>query len=157
MKTGWRSALVVGGVAAGLLGITVAEAQMNAMQSIEKRQEAMKGNGGAMRVLTPMARGEAPFNKDAAVQAVTTVNNTAKMIPSLFPQGSGPSAGKTDALPAIWDKWADFQTAAKGLEEASGRLLLVAQAGDEAGFKSQFANVGRACGSCHEPFRAKKP
>jgi cytochrome c556 len=137
-------------------GIAIAEAQTGAAGAIATRQDAMKAQGGAMRVLTPIVRGEQPWNQQAAVQAATTINNTAKVIPSVFPQGSGPDAGKTDALPVIWQNWSDFEARAKTLETESAKLLQLAQAGDEAGFKAQFPAVGRSCGGCHETYRVKK-
>jgi cytochrome c556 len=137
-------------------GIAIAQAQTGAAGAIDTRQQAMKANGGAMRALTPIVRGEQPWNQQTAVQAATTLNNTGKAIPSVFPQGSGPEAGKTDALPAIWQNWSDFQTKAKALETESAKLLQLAQSGDEAGFKAQFPAVGRACGGCHETYRVKK-
>lgn len=153
-----RTRLAVTAVALAALagGIAIAQAQTGPAASITTRQDAMKAQGGAMRTLTPMVRGEQPFNQQAAVQAVTTLNNTAKVIPSVFPQGSGPEAGKTDALPAIWQNWTDFQAKAKALETESAKLLQLAQAGDEAGFKAQFPAVGRSCGGCHENYRVKK-
>jgi cytochrome c556 len=136
--------------------IAIAQAQTAPTQTIERRQEAMKANGGAMRTLTPIVRGEQPWNQQAAIQAATTLNNTAKVIPAVFPQGTGPEAGKTDALPAIWQNFPDFQSKARAMETESAKLLQLAQAGDEAGFKAQFPNVGRTCGGCHEGYRVKK-
>jgi cytochrome c556 len=144
-------ALTVGAVAFG--GAALAQ---NAGEAIQKRQDAMKGNGGAMRVLTPMARGDQPWNQAAAIQALETLSRNGSGVAALFPQGSGAATGiKTAALPAIWEKWADFQNAAKAQADAANNLLTLARANDEAGFKSGFAAVGRACGGCHEPFRAK--
>ena len=100
--------------------------------------------------------GEQPWNQQAAVQAATTLSNSSKVIPSAFPQGTGPDAGKTDALPTIWQNWPDFQSKAKAMETESAKLLQLAQAGDEAGFKAQFPNVGKTCGGCHEGYRVKK-
>ena len=137
-------------------GIAIAEAQTGAADAIKTRQDAMKAQGGAMRTLTPIVRGEQPWNQQAAVQAATTIHNTSIAIPSVFPQGSGPDAGKTDALPMIWQNWSDFQAKAKALETESTKLLQLAQAGDEAGFKAQFPAVGRSCGGCHETYRVKK-
>ncbi|HEX2113949.1 MAG TPA: cytochrome c [Alphaproteobacteria bacterium] len=152
----FRFGLTAVAIAAVAGAIAVAEAQTNVAASIAARQDAMKAQGGAMRTLTPIVRGEQPWNQQAAVQAATTQNNTAKAIPTVFPQGSGPEAGKTDALPAIWQNWADFQAKAKALETESAKLLQLAQAGDEAGFKAQFPAVGRTCGGCHEGYRVKK-
>lgn len=150
-----RFGLVMGlAVVAGAAAI--AEAQTNAAASITARQEAMKANGGAMRALTPIVRGEQPWNQETAVRAAATLVNTAKAVPGVFPQGSGPEAGKTDALPTIWQNWADFQNKSRVFEAEAAKLLQLAQAGDEAGFKAQFPNVGRTCGGCHENYRVKK-
>jgi cytochrome c556 len=153
-----RTKLAVTAVALAALagGIAIAQAQTAPAAAITARQDAMKAQGGAMRTLTQMVRGEQPFNQQAAVQAITTVNNTSKVIPSVFPQGSGPEAGKTDALPAIWQNWSDFQAKAAALETESAKLLQLAQSGDEAGFKAQLPAVGRSCGGCHETYRVKK-
>jgi cytochrome c556 len=136
---------------AGLIAVApVAEAQAPA-QAIAARKEAMKGNGAAAGALNRMVRGDNPWNQQAAVQAATAINETAKKIPSLFPAGS--NVGETNALPAIWEKNADFVAAAKRLEDASAAVLKEAQAGNEAGVKSAFPAVGQACGGCHTPFR----
>ena len=152
----FRFGLTAIAVAAVAGGIAIAEAQTNAGATITARQDAMKAQGGAMRTLTPIVRGEQPWNQQAAVQAATTLNNTAKAIPTVFPQGTGPDAGKTDALPVIWQNFGDFQAKSKALETESAKLLQLAQAGDEAGFKAQFPAVGRTCGGCHETYRVKK-
>ena len=139
-----------------LTEIGVAVAQSPAA-SIEQRQAAMKMNGAALKTLVPMARGEQPWNQAAAIQALDTLHKNAMGTAAMFPRGSGPEAGvKTAALPSIWEKFADFQAAAKAEADASDNLLKLARANDEAGFKAGFAAVGRACGGCHEPFRAKQ-
>jgi cytochrome c556 len=138
---------------AGLVGsalLSSAQAQTPA-QTIEARQNRMKAQGGAMRVLTPMARGEAPFNADAVRTQANVLIDSAKRIPAWFPAGTGEAAGKTAALPAIWEKKADFDAAAKKLEEAGMNLL--AKASTEADFKAAFPAIGQACGGCHTPFR----
>jgi cytochrome c556 len=140
-----------------ILGIVgVAYAQMAPAQ-ISTRQEAMKGQGGAARTLTQMVRGEQPWNQQAAVTALTTINTTAKNIPDLFKENVAAPAGvKNDALPAIWANKADFDAKAKALEEASGKVLQLAQAGNEAEVKAQFPTIGRSCGGCHETYRVKQ-
>lgn len=154
MNKFWRYGLAACGLCVAMA--VTAQAQMTADAAIAARQDAMKSQGGAMRTLTPIVRGEQPWNQAAVVQAASTLVGTAQKIPSVFPAGSGPDKGKTDALPAIWQNKADFDSKAKALEDASARLLQLAQAGDEAGAKAQFPNVGRACGGCHETYRLKK-
>ena len=139
-----------------LLGIAgVAYAQM-APAPITARQEAMKGQGAASGAMAKMVKGETPWDKAAAVTALTTINSTAKKIPDLFKENvMAPAGVKNDALPAIWTNKADFDAKAKALEEASGKILALAQAGNEADVKAQMATFGRNCGGCHETYRMK--
>jgi cytochrome c556 len=139
---------------AAVLGMAVVAVAQNAPADIAKRQEAMKAQGAAAAKVSKMMKGEEPWDQAAAHQAAVTFNNTSKLIPGLFPKGTGPEAGvKTAALPAIWEKKADFDAKAKALEEASAKL---ASAGDEASFKAEFPNVGKTCGGCHQDYRAKQ-
>ncbi len=145
LRLGWASTAAL----ALVLGFSlVAEAQAPAPQ-VEQRQNAMKGLGGANRVLTPIVRGEQPWNQAAVVQQLTTVNTTAKAIPGLFPA----TAQGGNALPAIWANKADFDAKAKALEDVSANLLQLAQANNEAGFKAAVGQLGGACGGCHTPYR----
>jgi cytochrome c556 len=137
-------------------GIAVAEAQTSAIKQIEQRKEMMKASGAAMKTLTPMARGEAPWDQKAASDAARALAGAAPKIPAAFPAGTGPEAGKTDALPAIWQNKADFDAKAKAMQAETEKLLQVVQANDEAGFKAQFPKVGRTCAGCHESYRMKK-
>lgn len=136
------------------VGVAVAQSPTAA---IEQRQAAMKQNGAAMKALVPMARGDAPWNQSNAVQALESLKQLGDGTTAMFPRGSGSEAGaRTAALPAIWEKWSDFQAAAKAQSDAAETLLRLARANDEAGFKSGFGAMGRTCGGCHEPFRAKQ-
>ena len=152
-RAAWMSAAAVGVVA--LLGVGIAaEAQNAPAQIIKQRQELMKSNGAAAKTLAQMMKGEKPYDQKAVHQAAVTINNNSKHIATLFPPGSGPEAGvKTGALPAIWKNKADFDAKAKKLEEESAKLVA---ANDEAAVKAQFGNVGKACGSCHQDYRAKE-
>lgn len=138
-----RYGVIAAGIAVALGSAIVAQAQS---PLIEQRQNLMKQQAGATRVIVPMVRGEQPFNLAAAKQAASTLAATAKQIPGLFPSGS--EGG--DALPAIWQNKADFEAKAKGLEDAAARL---AAAGDEPAFKAAFPAVGQACGGCHQTYR----
>lgn len=143
MRRALRFGLIGAGIAVALGAAVVAEAQS---PLIEARQNVMKQQAGANRVIVPMVRGEQPFNLAAAKQAASTLVNTAKQIPGAFPPGS--EGG--NALPAIWQNKADFDAKAKNLENAATRL---AAANDEAAFKAAFPAVGQACGGCHQPYR----
>lgn len=72
----------------------------------------------------------------------------------LFPAGSG--EGKTNALPAIWEKPGDFEKAWMALKAASANFSKVAAGGDMAATGAAMGPVGQACGDCHKTFRKKQ-
>ena len=139
-----------------LIGIDQAGAQGPA-GVVEQRIAAMKTNGAAMRTLVPLARGEAPWNQAAAIQALETLQRNVEQTVAMFPRGSDAASGvKTAALASIWEKASEFAAAAKVQTDAADALLKAARANDEQGFRSGFAAMGRSCGGCNEGFRAKQ-
>lgn len=78
-------------------------------------------------------------------------------IPTITPQGSGLKAGKSRALPKIWQDWAGYKKAAAGLTTETGKLAAALKTGDAKAAMAQFANTGKVgCGGCHRFYRAKK-
>lgn len=148
-----RPALMAIGVIAGFSGMSGAVAQTPSPE-VTARQNFMKTNNQAtQRALTPIARGEQPWNQQVATQQAEIMATGAPNIPNMFPAGTGPDKGVTNALPAIWANFPDFQAKAKTFADESAKLLQLARANDEAGFKAQFPKVGQACGACHQAYR----
>jgi len=80
----------------------------------------------------------------------------AQRIPSLFPEGS--LTDKSKAKPDIWQKWPEFQAAAKNLENRAATLRDQAVAKDGTAVTATVQTFGRdACGTCHTPFRVPPP
>jgi cytochrome c556 len=75
-------------------------------------------------------------------------------IPLGFPPGS--DTKPTDALPAVWQRWADFQARATQLEQESTKLVAVAASGDIKDTAVQFRVVGQTCSACHADYRQKQ-
>ena len=76
----------------------------------------------------------------------------AQRIQLLFPPGS--LNAKSKAKADIWQRWPEFQAAAKNLENRAGTLRDQALAKDAAAVQATVATFGRdACGTCHTPFR----
>jgi cytochrome c556 len=114
-----------------LIGIDQAGAQGPA-GVVEQRIAAMKTNGAAMRTLVPLARGEAPWNQAAAIQALETLQRNGEQTVAMFPRGSDAASGvKTAALASIWEKASEFAAAAKVQTDAADALLKAARANDE--------------------------
>jgi len=63
---------------------------------------------------------------------------------------------KSRALPAVYDDKAKFDSSASALENETSKLVAVSRSGDEAAVKAQIGAVSKACGACHDNFRAKQ-
>jgi cytochrome c556 len=128
--------------------------QVTAQQGdpIRQRQDLMKSNQESLRPLLGMSRGQAPFDARVVQTAFATIEQNAKRTPALFPNNS--KEGKTDALPVIWERKADFNARAAKLEEDARSAQAAAK--DQASLQAQMQVVGRNCGGCHEVYRRKE-
>jgi cytochrome c556 len=91
-------------------------------------------------------------NPDAVAVNAETIAVMATHIPSFFPAGS--ATDLSNAKPEIWEKWADFQAAAKTLESMAENLRDASRAKDGAAVEAAVKEFGaKACGACHTPFR----
>lgn len=125
-----------------------------AADEIEDRQALMKRNGDAMKILAPMAKGEAPYDQAAAMEGFQQFVDTADRLPDLFPESSQ-TGGDTEASPKIWEDQAGFETQIDAFREDSEAALAAAPA-DLASFQAAFGAVAENCGDCHETYRVEK-
>jgi cytochrome c556 len=118
------------------------------------RQGMFKIMGLNVGVLGGMARGNIPYDAEAAQVAAANLVAVSGINPlNMFPAGSDNMAlDTTRARPEIWDnipdvgaKWAAFGTAAAGLEAVAGN-------GQEA-LGPALGALGGACQACHESYR----
>lgn len=80
----------------------------------------------------------------------------AQYIPALFPEGT--LTEKSKAKPEVWQKWPEFEAAAKKLETESMKLRDAAKAKNAQQTQDIVKDFGRnACGTCHTPFRVPPP
>jgi cytochrome c556 len=79
----------------------------------------------------------------------------AKVLPTLFPEGSGPGEAtvKTQAKPVVWTDRAGFEQAAANYGAATAKLVELANANDAAGFKAQLTEVSAKCDACHAVYK----
>ena len=117
--------------------------------NFEAMGRAMKGTFDEFKKPAPDL---AAIRANAAVLA-----KAAPKVKGYFPKGTGPEAGvKTEALPAIWEKPADFAAAADRLVGATKALQAAAATGDLGQIKAAAGGVGGACKNCHDTFRKPK-
>jgi|SRR6476646_9096091 cytochrome c556 len=150
MKKQTLMVAVMGALAAGAMvaGTTIALAQADV---IKQRQENRKETAATMRSIKGVidAKGDAKTVVPMAAKLKTLENAFDKM----FPAGS--DKGETKALPTVWSDSAGFQAASKAADAAYDKLATAAGSGDIAAVATAFADTGKACGACHEKFRAK--
>jgi len=150
-----RPYVAAGVVAAGLGALALvgyASAQMTKMSPAEivaERQRVMKLNGASWA--DAQAKLKAGNIEAIAVNA-ETMALLAREIPMLFPDGSMTPDSK--AKPEIWQKWGEFESAAKNFQAQAEKLRDAAKSKDAAATEAVAKDFGRqACGACHTPFR----
>ncbi len=147
-----RKTLVVaiaGALAAGAMvgGATFALAQADV---VKERQENRKQTAAAMRAIKGVIDAKGPTA--SAVEQAAKLKTLEAAFVKMFPAGSDKD---TKALPAVWTDWAGFQAASKNVEAAYDKLAAAAGSGNQEALATAFADTGKACGACHDKFRAK--
>jgi cytochrome c556 len=138
------------GVAAPI-GVLIAAASARDLQ--KARHDHYHELGDAFKTVRDETRAGSPDM--AKIKTAAQVINEASIDQGRwFPAGTGPEAGKTRALPVIWERPKDFQAAQKVFSEAAPKLFAAANAGDLNGVKANFGEVGKSCKNCHDTFRS---
>src|SRR4051812_6922462 len=142
---------ILSAVAAVALGATAVLAQN--LAPIKERQETMKKTNDDTKVLTAMAKGEAPFDAAKAQALLSGIEERTKKVATLFPDDSK-TGEKTRAKPEVWQKKADFD--AKLTELVTVVADAKAKASSADAFKAAFPGVIKSCDNCHESYRAPR-
>lgn len=142
------AALCLGtGLGSGLGTATAHEGVRN--PAVMAWMENMKQIGAATKVLGTMAKGAQDFDAATADAALRDLARAAALTPGLFetPQ----SDPKSEALPVIWENWADFTAESVALEDLARGLegTITTQKALRRGLRK----IGATCTSCHESYR----
>jgi cytochrome c556 len=144
-----RTVVVVGAL---LVGVGAVAAQQDL---VTKAQTVMKGNGKNAGALAAIVKGEKPYDQATVDTAMAQFEDTAKKLPTLFPEstkGLKPE-GDYSPSPKIWEDKAGFEAKiasfSKVVSEARPKIK------DLDTLKANFTAIGKQCGACHETFRLK--
>lgn len=130
--------------------------EAQAKSAIEARQGLFKLIANQNGVIGAMARNQAPFDAEVVARNAGRIKVLAEMAPELFTRDTREfKTIKTLALDSIWASQADFKTKSDALATAADEVVTAAKTGDKTATLAAYANVGKACGSCHDAFRAK--
>jgi cytochrome c556 len=156
MKGYLRVSVVVGSlVALAAAGCATQQSGMRAGSGdpVADRQRLMKNVGANWADIQAKAKAN---NIEAIAVNAETLALAAPHIPALFPQGS--LTEKSKAKPEIWQKWAEFEAAAKNFQAQSEKLRDTARSKNADATQAIVKDFGRnACGACHTPFRVPPP
>jgi cytochrome c556 len=136
-------------LASGYTSTVLAQAKPEVL--VKQRQAAMTLQGKYFGPLAAMAQGKAPYNAEVAARNAGFLDALTQMPWDGF--NASTKDEKTKALPAVFENEAKFKEAQDRLRGAVAKL--VASAKDESAFKGAAGEVGKACGACHNDFRAK--
>ena len=140
-------------VAALLLGAGAVMAQQDL---IKHTQDTMKSNAKNLGgVMIAMVKGEKPYDQAAVNAALAQLDDTAKKLPTMFPDSvkGAKFEGDYSPSPKIWEDKAEFKAKidsfAKVVTEAKTKIK------DLDSLKAVAPGIGKECGGCHETFRVK--
>lgn len=117
--------------------------------AVMERMEAMKSIGESMEVIGTMAKGERPFDADAADAAARAIARHAAETPALFEAREDDP--ESEALPAIWEDFDDFTEKALELEATAREVAGSVET--QADLREAVATLGAACKACHSEYR----
>ncbi len=134
-----------------VLGVGAAAAQSD---PVKTREDLMKANNNNAKAVVQMVKGQKPFDAKVVEAAFTQWADTAKQLPSLFPDNAK-TGGDNRASPKIWENKKDFEAkiAAFAKSVADNRAKAVELLD---GLKAAIPVVGKACDDCHKPYRLSK-
>ncbi len=130
-----------------------AGAHQGANGDILQRMMLMEDVGTAMQVMAAMLKSETPYDPVVLARQSATLSSLSKRIPGLFPSGS--TQKPSEATPAIWRDWQEFERLTRELTAQSDVLAEQASTFNAEDARRQFARIARTCAACHKKFRVK--
>ncbi len=113
------------------------------------RMDSMKAMGDATKTFGLMAKGEAAFDPDAAKAALQDIARHSAETPALFlDQQTDP---KSEALPTIWQDFADFTAKAEALDKLAQDLMTSVSTLEDV--QAGLGRIAAACKACHAEYR----
>ncbi|MDQ5897942.1 MAG: hypothetical protein QG612_2028 [Pseudomonadota bacterium] len=122
-------------------------------QPVSKRREIFKSFTRHFEPIGQVARERKPYKADEFLQEALALQKLADQPWALFPADS--NYPPTRALPAVWDKPAEFAQASADYRQKVDALVSAAQGSDLERIKAAVSQVEGSCRSCHDAFRKK--
>lgn len=132
---------------------TAEKAYIAAVDAVTARQGYMQLQEQQMDKLSGAGRGKEAITEATILRAQNLYNLTL-MLPDQFPEGtSNDDIERSNAHVRLWEMGEIRIGFINRLSRQTKRLLDMAVAGDEFGFKDEFKQVRATCNKCHKTFR----
>ena len=116
---------------------------------VKYRHYLMESIGGHMNNIVAIVKGEVPYRDNLALHA----DQLAALAPHTLPAFETEAmSDKSEALPAIWQNWADFEERSLTFEKASREFADAVASGKMARIGPALGELGDSCKSCHDDF-----
>ena len=123
-----------------------------AVDLVKYRQTVMKAMSAHMKAVSMIATKQIGNRSQLAGHAAA-VHSMAVGLTTFFPKSTGPDKIYSESRPAIWQRWTEFEAAAKTLERDSANLVAAAKGKDDRALAAAVDTTNKACGGCHKQFR----
>ena len=145
----WLASLVV---STCILGTVSADVLDNRPEDIvEYRQLIMRSLELHMLGIESLVEGKIDHWRHVRIHA-ETIERMSRDMAVIFPHWTGPTSTKTGALPAIWEDWQDFKTAAAQLEKEATALVESVGSIERRAIHGLYSRVRQICDACHSRF-----
>jgi cytochrome c556 len=119
---------------------------------VKYRQTVMKAMGAHMKALSMISAKQVSGRAQASGHAEAVRAMSVGLV-SLFPKTTARDKVHSEARPAVWVRWSEFEAAAKTLERESAQLATAANGKDDRKLAAALDATNKACGACHKQFR----
>lgn len=116
------------------------------------RMDLMKDIGKATKALGAMAK-SGTFNRPEITEHCETIVRHGLRIDDVFTEPH--MHPKTEALPAIWDRWETFSAQGRDMVEAARALETrsMSKGTNNASLRAAIKDLGATCKACHDDFK----
>lgn len=152
-----KTVVVVSAVlGAGAISLAWAQDVKRLNDAVETRQAVMKIIKWNLGPMVGMVKEEIPFDADRFALGAQRIAMAGSMIEDASRPDTREATLANEALPNIWDEFAEYEELAEKLAASSAHLAEVAEGGDPGASRKAFLDMTKDCKACHDKFREKK-
>ena len=145
--------VVLTAVAVSSVSVVAQHAFNDADKAVEYRQKAFSVMQNNFAYMGDMIKGDMPFDLAIFTERAEVFANMTAVPWSGFSHEGAMPGNNTDALPAIWDNWDDFQERSEQLQADARNLLAAAESGDQGEIRGAFMTAAKNCKGCHDQYK----